>query len=402
MDYWNQFTWSTKAILVVLVGMVLILLALTLVRVSNIFISSPFSKASESGVIIPTPPKGAPSIAAYNTTDIMGKPGFGNEIIGQLHIDQKAQVFGITPDRQWVMINVIELKSQPGWISAASVEGQNLQNVPVIETGTDTSSEITVPQDLPLVTANSDVQILSGPGASYDAVGMLLAGESSAVIGYSSDNKYWAIEVPYIEGGRGWVNADAVTPQNTFNAPAVAQATGAPQIETADGNVPTIRAVANVNIRSGPDLEYGKIGLLRAGDTAKVLGVSPNRMWWVIEVPFAGAGEAWVSNDYVVAENIFDAPVIEPVPIGGDMVIPTPVPGNPTLTANTRVNIRRGPGIEFEVLGRLEDGQTAAIMAITSDGQWWAINVPSAENGVGWVTSTYVSAVNAEGVEVFN
>lgn len=401
MQYWNQFSWSTKAILTALVGMILLLGFLTLIRIGDFSFNWPFTSSQETDLVVPTPVDGAPAVSANIDTDILGNPGYGNEILGQLQMDHKAQVTGITSDQQWVLINIIQPESGQGWISAAAVEAENMANVPVIEIGSDQTESVMIADDAPSLTAKADVDILSGPGQSYGSVGVLLAGQRSEVLGYSSDNRYWVIKVPYVEGGRGWVDADFVTPQNTFYSPSIDQAGLPPASDSIDGIVPSIKAVANVNIRSGPDLESGAIGLLRAGETAKVLGVSPDRLWWAIEVPFAEMGEAWVSTDYVVAENIFDATVIEPVPIGGGILIPTPEARVAVLTANTRVNIRSGPSTDFEVLARLEEGQTAKILGITSDGGWWGISVPSAENGIGWISSAFVQAINAEGVEVF-
>ena len=402
MQFWNQFTWSTKAILVVLAGMILLLGLLTLIRIGDFSFDWPFNSSAEKDLVVPTPQQGAPAVSAMVDTDILGNPGYGNEVLGQLQMNQKAQVTGISSDQQWVLINIIQPKSGQGWISAAAVEAENLANVPVIAIGSDQPESVVIAQDAPFLTANADVDILSGPGQAYGTVGVLLAGQRSEVLGYSSDNRYWVIKVPYVEGGRGWVDADYVIPQNTFYSPAIDQAPPLVGTDLNGGIEPTIKAVANVNIRSGPDLETGVIGLLRSGDTAKVLGVSPDRLWWAIEVPFAEMGEAWVSTDYVVAENIFDAPVIEPVPLGAGMIIPTPEAEVAVLIANTRVNIRSGPSTDFEVLGRLEEGQSAKILGITADGGWWGISVPSAENGIGWISSAFVQAINAEGVEVFN
>jgi uncharacterized protein YraI len=403
MQFWNQFNWTTKAILIVLAGMIFLLGFLTLIRVGDFSFNWPFNSSVETDLIVPTPEEGVPMVSAVVDTDILGNPGNRNEILGQLEINQTAQVTGISSDQQWVLINIIQPKSGQGWISTAAVEGENLANVPVIEIGSDQTESVVIAQDAPYLTANADVDILSGPGQAYGAVGVLLAGQRAEVLGYSSDNKFWVIKVPYVEGGRGWVDADFVTPHNTFYSPAIDQAPPPPDGSESTGGIePTIKAVANVNIRSGPDLEAGVIGLLRSGDTAKVLGVSPDRLWWAIEVPFAEMGEAWVSTDYVVAESIFDATVIEPVPIGAGMVIPTPEAQVAVLIANTRVNIRSGPSTDFEVLGRLEEGQSAKILGITSDGGWWGISVPNAENGIGWISSAFVQAINAEGVEVFN
>jgi uncharacterized protein YraI len=252
-----------------------------------------------------------------------------------------------------------------------------------------------------LVTADVDTAILSGPGNGYDNFGLLLDGQSAEVIGLSSDNDWFIIRVPYVESGEGWVSADFVTVNNPEGIPIVERESipGGDAVLAEDA--PMVRAIANVNIRSGPEVYYNKIGLLPAGDVAEVIGFSADRLWWAIKVPFAETGQGWVSVDYVESKNTGNVTEIEPQINSDLLVISTPSPGEATLTAVTRVNIRSGPGTTYEILGRMEANQTAVIIGINYDGDWWGIKVLSAENGIGWVSAIYVRAQNAEGVEVY-
>jgi lipoprotein-anchoring transpeptidase ErfK/SrfK len=71
-----------------------------------------------------------------------------------------------------------------------------------------------------------------------------------------------------------------------------------------------------VNIRSGPNTDFAKIGLLNPGAEAKVIGRYGD--WWQID--YAGV-PAWVASWVVTAFNVAGVPeVVAP---------PTPVPANP-------------------------------------------------------------------------
>jgi len=397
MSFWNQFNWTTKAILILLAGMVFVVSVLTLIRV-GVFPEG-WSNTEYEGVdlVVPAPEPGTPLVLRTTETDIYSGPGTEYEIIGQLKENQSAQVAGTSPDRQWWGIVIHSYDNGLGWVSTSSVTSENTEGVPIIGSVSESDSI----QKATLVTADVDTAILSGPGDGYDGFGLLLAGQSAEAIGLSSDNSWFVIRVPYVESGEGWVSADFVTVNNPEGIPIVDREIAPGGDEVPAGDTPRVRAISNVNVRSGPELFYKKIGLLPAGDVAEVIGFSADRLWWAIKVPFVETGQGWVSVDYVESKNTENVTEIEPQIISDLLVISTPSPGEATLTAVTRVNIRSGPGTTYEILGRMEANQTAVIIGINSDGDWWGIKVLSAENGIGWVSAIYVRAQNAEGVEVY-
>lgn len=75
----------------------------------------------------------------------------------------------------------------------------------------------------------------------------------------------------------------------------------------------------------------------------------------------------------------------------------TPVPGEPQVTASTNVNVRAGPGTQYDVYGILPAGAAATVLAACQDYSWWAIEVP-VETGHGWVSGDFVVASNTDTV----
>jgi uncharacterized protein YraI len=397
MSFWNQFNWTTKAILILLAGMVFVVSVLILIRVGVFPEGWSKTKDASAILVVPAPEPGTPLVLRTTETDIFSGPGIEYEIIGQLKENQSAQVAGTSPDRLWWGIVVNSHDNGLGWVSTSSVTSENTEGVPVIGLAVEGDGI----QKANFVTADVDAAILSGPGDGYDSFGLLLAGQSAEVIGLSSDNGWFVIRVPYVESGDGWVSADFVTVIDPEGIPIVEREIEPGGDEVPAGDTPRVRAISNVNVRSGPEIFYKKIGLLPAGDVAEVIGFSADRLWWAIKVPFAETGQGWVSVDYVESKNTGNVTEIEPQINSDLLVISTPSPGEAALTAVTRVNIRSGPGTTYEILGRMEANQTAVIIGINYDGDWWGIKVLSAENGIGWVSAIYVRAQNAEGVEVY-
>jgi uncharacterized protein YraI len=70
---------------------------------------------------------------------------------------------------------------------------------------------------------------------------------------------------------------------------------------------------------------------------------------------------------------------------------PTPTPDPATVTimptdvqyimAQVNVNIRRGPGTNYEIVGRIFAGQTAQVTGVTADGGWWRVICPDGTAG---------------------
>ncbi len=87
---------------------------------------------------------------------------------------------------------------------------------------------------------------------------------------------------------------------------------------------PALTATTNLNIRSGPGTGYSIIGLLRAGQSAEVTGLSFDRGWWQIEFSGVPAERGWVSAWYVTTENVSNVPLVQ-APSAPAAPAPTPV-----------------------------------------------------------------------------
>ncbi|MCL5995961.1 MAG: SH3 domain-containing protein [Chloroflexi bacterium] len=79
----------------------------------------------------------------------------------------------------------------------------------------------------------------------------------------------------------------------------------------------------------------------------------------------------------------------------------TVAPLMPTLTITTRiVNVRSGPGIQYDVLGYLQLDTTVPVRGRNADGTWWQIVYVEGVDGVGWVRSDLGQVNDAANVPV--
>jgi len=246
------------------------------------------------------------------------------------------------------------------------------------------------------------ITIFSGPGEENTKLGMLEGGEKARIVGKNPDSDWWAIRVPYVEGEIGWVNDAQVQAYDTggvtvFDETDVVSASET-EVVPAD-ELPRLQAIAPTNVRSGPGMEFERIGLLSEGQEAEILGKDPNEFWWLIKIASVEGERGWVSRDFVVAQKAEEVPVVGTSSIQFGAV-PTPAEGEPALSSAVVINIRAGPGTNFAIIGKLAPDQKAVIVGVSPDGTWWAVRIPAAQNQRGWISSQYAAVENAEGVPV--
>jgi len=83
-------------------------------------------------------------------------------------------------------------------------------------------------------------------------------------------------------------------------------------------------------------------------------------------------------------------------------LVSTPEPGIPTgvVIAPAGVNVRTGPGTEYDVILLAPLGAEGEITGVSSDRTWWVVRVPGAFNDRGWVAAEYIRAEDADAVPV--
>ncbi|MBE2225415.1 MAG: SH3 domain-containing protein, partial [Anaerolineae bacterium] len=74
----------------------------------------------------------------------------------------------------------------------------------------------TVAPDLPsaTVTARDGLNVRSGPGEEYAAIGTLAYGEQTLVVGRSADSAWWVIPMAGATNDQGWISATYVQTVN--------------------------------------------------------------------------------------------------------------------------------------------------------------------------------------------
>lgn len=177
-------------------------------------------------------------------------------------------------------------------------------------------------------------------------------------------------------------------------------------VPTPQPGTPMVTALTLINLRSGPGTNFPSYGVAPEGAQGVVIGVSEDGGWWVVQVQntaLVPEGQAWVSGEYVRAENTDGVPVIPSPEQPPNVEVPPPDPNAPRGTALDAINIRSGPGTNYASYGIAPKGAQGEIIGISEDGQWWVVRVQNTAlvpEGQGWVSVDWVLAENASGVPV--
>jgi hypothetical protein len=108
-----------------------------------------------------------------------------------------------------------------------------------------------------------------------------------------------------------------------------------------------------------------------------------------ISANIADNGKMLASGPAIALALATATPTPSPTPEPTPTPAATPTPDFASVTSDSTVNLRSGPGTAFGTVGQLNAGQTARILGKNQDGSWWQIERSGADPA--WVVARLVS-----------
>lgn len=179
---------------------------------------------------------------------------------------------------------------------------------------------------------------------------------------------------------------------------------GAPQQPPTAPTLSGVVVPEAINVRSGPGTSFPVIGRLVANDQVKILFRDQVGAWWQICCGQPSGERGWVSASLIrpdfdpaqanqlipIAPNLPVAPT--PTVAAGTPVTTTPASGDLQAVVNAdRLNMRSGPGTDFEVVAKLTRNQIVSVAARNERGDWWFVCCGGEEPTQGWVSAPYLT-----------
>lgn len=245
------------------------------------------------------------------------------------------------------------------------------------------------------------LNIRSGPGLNHNVITQVYRNDTLGLTGRSANNTWLRVRLP-LTGQEGWAAARFVEIGlgSIYDLPVVDGGSPPP------GQATAYVSVYQLNVRGGPGLTYNIIGTLWRGDSRPLIGRSADGSWLQIRVssPYPTFAEptGWVLARYVWSSvPVFQLPVTD----GGN-----PPPGNKPVGDVTvsRLNVRSGPGFEYNVVNWLTWGAQVNLLGRNNAGDWLKVEWggypgQGLPNYTGWVMARYIrTSVSVYDLPVIN
>ena len=144
-----------------------------------------------------------------------------------------------------------------------------------------------------------------------------------------------------------------------------------------------------LNVRAEPSTASEVLGIIPANQSVQVVGRDPGGNWWQILYAAGTDGKGWVTAQFVTTPNELNVPVV-----GGGTDS-----ASPGLVIQ-QLNIRSGPGTNFNALGILNPNDVVNLAGRNRDGAWLQIEFAGGPDGKGWVNAAFIKAHNADSLPI--
>jgi uncharacterized protein YraI len=182
--------------------------------------------------------------------------------------------------------------------------------------------------------------------------------------------------------------------------------------------VPTIEpvigfATTQINVRAGPDKTQSALGTLNNLDQVEIIGKDAGGGWYLILYAPSPTGLGWIASAFIrIQGDATRIPVVDQnattlSPTQGSTAAPTSAPFTATSAVKTgivqqKINVRSGPGSNYNSLGILNPGDTVTLTGRNETSSWLQIQYPGGPDDRGWVSAAYVQVTTVEGLPYYN
>ena len=242
---------------------------------------------SETPLPPPAQPTPAPVEGMTSTqVNVRAEPSTAGIVLGVIPANTLVQVTGKDPAGNWWQILYPQGADGKGWVAAQYVTTANGTAVPVIGGETDPGSGSTA-------VVQQQINVRSGPGTGFNALGTLNAQDVVRLTGRDANAAWLQIEFPSGPDGKGWVNAAFVQATGVERLPIITEAgevigTGTPTSIPPSPTATVVPALADQDSQENPSASVifeplGTQTMIYSGDVSSPEG---DREDWLSFTPY--------------------------------------------------------------------------------------------------------------------
>ena len=334
--------------------------------------TDPTEEATEPPTEAPTEPEIEMGTVNTDKLNVRAKANSNSPSVKKLAVGTRLEILEVltVDDVTWGRID-------GGWVNMKYVTlDKDVPETPV----EDTPAEPTEPQETTppassssgsgsagTVTADS-LNVRKGPGTKYDSVGKVYKGDKVTIL--ETDGNWGKTE-------KGWISLKYVKMDKDSGSSGNASSSDTSSDKkystmVSDGKTAALGTVTTnqgLNVRYGPSTDYEKITTVKGGETVTYYQKSGN---WI------RISSGWISYKYVTEGGSSSSNNDKYSTLVTDGK--TAVLG--TVTTTSGLNVRYGPGTEYEKCNSISSGETVSYFQ--KSGIWLRIST-------GWISSKYVT-----------
>ncbi|MBX3051233.1 MAG: SH3 domain-containing protein [Caldilineaceae bacterium] len=222
------------------------------------------------------------------------------------------------------------------------------------------------------VAVRGQAELRTGPGAEFDAVGLVDAGATILISGQDESGEWFQLENGNWIPGESLASKPPVpvllpTPDVT---PEATPATSDPAEVATPVTPVAVQVNADANLRSGPGGTFDRVDGANFGSEVLVVGKFATDNWYLLD-----------SGSWIFGELLVSVPDVPEVNADGTRVGSTPAvsaPATPsassgTPTANILANLRAAPNTTAAITGTAQPGDALSLVGKNAAGDWFKL-----------------------------
>ena len=253
------------------------------------------------------------------------------------------------------------------------------------------SQQRSAPTPVPVaITTPYLMNVRSGPGLDYEVITTVPEGTRASIYGRDPLDDWFQVQIEGVDG-MVWIYQDLTTVEGSLDGVRFLQQWEIDLIARPGDGPLAITTPDILNVRSGPGLDYDILTTVTKGTQATIIGIGPNSEWYKVnlgvlsEPAWIYAGLTTVTGSLASVRQYTQAEV-DGIETGAD---------NPlAITVPTILNVRSGPGTEYEIVTTVSQGTRAEIIGIGPQDEWFLVELDSLDDPA-WVYQDLTTVVGS-------
>ena len=225
------------------------------------------------------------------------------------------------------------------------------------------------------------LNVRRGPGLDYEIVTTVLAGTRGNIYGRNPADTWFQIQIADISN-KVWICQNHARVEGSLDSVRFLEKWEIDLIlKTADGPL-AITTPAILNVRAGPGLDYEIFTTVPKRTQATIVGIGPNAKWYMVTLD-ALIRPAWVYSALTTVKGFLGGvKQYSSTDVNGytytEADEPDTCSANPiAVTIPAILNVRRGPGTEYEIITTVAEGTRAEIIGTDPRDEWLLVELDS-------------------------